>query len=247
PTTGARRVALAGLGVLGVGLVGWLVWRNRSWAWQTIRGLGLLPLLAGCLMQIAYYKIGGSVAERTWYWLAEMLVVVLVGGMAIEMLWRTLKKISHFTNHVSRLAVALAFILTFALIYPHLLRLPRMFSAETRNTEAYYLRRANWIEANTEPGALIGLTGSGSTGYFVKGRTIVNLDGLISSVTYFNAMKTGTADEYLEGIGLDYVFGNAYILQESDPYGEIFEGRLEERAIYNDGERELGLWRFLDQ
>ena len=92
---------------------------------------------------------------------------------------------------------------------------------------------------------MIGLTGSGSTGYFVEGRTIVNLDGLISSVTYFNAMKAGTADEYLAGIGLDYVFGNAYIVQESDPYGGIFEGRLEEAGVYADGERELGLWEFI--
>ncbi|NUM47366.1 MAG: hypothetical protein HUU38_21915, partial [Anaerolineales bacterium] len=245
PTTGARRVALAGLGILSVGLISWLVWKNRAWAWQTVRGLGLLPLLGGCLMQIAYYKIGGSVAERTWYWLAEMLVVVLAGGMALEMLWQTLKKNSRFTNHVSRLAVALVFILTVALLYPHLLRIPRMFSAETRDTEAFYLRRANWLEANTEPGALIGLTGSGSTGYFVEGRTIVNLDGLISSVTYFNAMKAGTADEYLAGIGLDYVFGNAYIVQESDPYGGIFEGQLEAAGVYADGERELGLWRFM--
>ncbi|GAB4579109.1 MAG: hypothetical protein Fur0022_18470 [Anaerolineales bacterium] len=243
PTTGARRVVLAGLGILLIGLVGWLGGRNRAWVGQTARGLGLFPLLAGCLTQIAYYKIGGSVAERTWYWLAEMLVVVLAGGMLLEMMWKLITR-SRFTQHGSRLASVFALSLACALIYPHLLRIPRMFSEETRHTEAFYLRRANWLEANTEPGALIGLTGSGSTGYFVQGRTIVNLDGLISSVTYFNAMKAGTAGEYLAGIGLDYVFGNAYIVQESDPYRDIFEGRLEAMGTFEDGERELGLWKF---
>ncbi|MCB9136149.1 MAG: hypothetical protein H6636_12030 [Anaerolineales bacterium] len=247
PTTGARRVALAGLGVLLIGLVGWLGWKNRAWVGKTVSGLGLLPLLAGCLLQIAYYKVGGSVAERTWYWLPEMLVVVLASGMVLEMLWRATGHSLLNTQYVSRPAYLVTFLLALFLIWPHLTRIPRMFSAETRNTEPYYLRRANWIEANTEPGALIGLTGSGSTGYFVEGRTIVNLDGLISSVTYFDAMKAGTADQYLAEIGLDYVFGNAYIVQESDPYGGIFEGRLEEVGTFLDEDRELELWKFSGQ
>lgn len=247
PTTEARRIALAGLGVLSVGFVGWLVWKNRAWAWKTLQGLGLLPLLAGCLLQIAYYKMGGSVAERTWYWLAEMMVVMLAGGMCLEMLWRNFHHLSLITRYGSRMPALFTLLLALFLLWPHLTRLPRMFSPETRDAEPFYYRRAHWIEANTEPGTLIGLTGSGSTGYFVKGRTIVNLDGLISSVTYFNAMKAGTADEYLADIGLDYVFGNAYIVQEGDPYGEIFEGRLEGVRTFLDEDRELVLWRFLDQ
>jgi hypothetical protein len=245
PTVDARRLALAGLGVVVLGLLGWLGWRNQAWVWASVRGLGLIPLLGGCLMQIAYYKIGGSVAQRTWYWVAEMLWIVLVSGMVAEMVWKTSESTLPNKKFVLRSAYFVTMVLALGLIWPHVLRIPRIFSVETVSREAFYLRRANWLEANTEPGALIGMTGSGSSGYFTEGRTIVNLDGLIGSVEYFEAMQTGTADDYLTGIGLDYVFGNAYIVQESDPYGEIFEGRLEETVAYEDGERVLLLWRFI--
>ena len=255
PTIEARRLALAGLGVVVVGLLAWLGWRNRAWVWKSAKGLGLIPLLGGCLIQIAYYKVGGSVAQRTWYWVAEMLWVVLAGGIVLQMIWKTTQYGIRNTQYAIRIAYSVLFILSLWLVWPHVTRIPRIFSAETAlgtmasgveyNGEAFYLRRANWLEAHTEPGALIGMTGSGSSGYFTEGRTVVNLDGLISSVEYFKAMQAGTADAYLARIGLDYVFGNAYIVQESDPYGAIFDGRLEAAALYEDGERALVLWRFL--
>jgi hypothetical protein len=70
------------------------------------------------------------------------------------------------------------------------------------------------------------MTGGGMTAYFINGRTIVNLDGLINSPQYFAAMKNGTAAEFLAEMGLDYVFGNPYMLLESDPYRSIFSGNL---------------------
>jgi len=88
------------------------------------------------------------------------------------------------------------------------------------------------------------MTGSGSSAYFTDGRVFVNLDGLINSFEYFERLKAGTADEYLAGIGLDYVFGNAYIITESDPYGDLFAGRLEAADFFRVGSRELVLWRF---
>jgi hypothetical protein len=245
PTVEARRLTLALLGVTGLGGLGWLGWRNRAWVWEGIQGLSLIPLLAGCLMQIAYYKVGGSVAQRTWYWVAEMLWVVLAGGLLAEMGWKTFQAVLGMKRYVTGSAYVIVSLLGLWFIWPHILRIPRIFSVDTLNGEAFYLRRANWLEANTEPGALIGMTGSGSSGYFTEGRTIVNLDGLIGSVEYFKAMQEGTADRYLEGIGLDYVFGNMYILQESDPYAEIFEGHLELNTTYEDGERVLALWRYV--
>ena len=64
--------------------------------------------------------------------------------------------------------------------------------------------------------------------YFIDNRTIVNLDGLINSPEYFNAMKSGKATEFLDAIPLNYVYGKPYVLLESDPYDEIFANRLEE-------------------
>jgi len=245
PMIEMRRLALAGLGVVGLGVLSWLVWRNRAWVWASVRGVGLIPLLGGCLLQIAYYKVGGSVAQRTWYWVAEMLWVVMVGGMVAEMIWRVMQPAFRSSFPVIRGASIIVFILSLGFIWPHVLRIPRIFSTETASGEAFYLRRANWLEAHTEPGALIGMTGSGSSGYFTEERIVVNLDGLIGSVEYFEAMQAGTADLYLTEIGLDYVFGNAYIVQESDPYAEIFDQQLKEIATYEDGERVWMLWQFL--
>ena len=55
----------------------------------------------------------------------------------------------------------------------------------------------------------------------------INVDGLINSKEYFNSLKTGTADRFLSDMNLDYVFGNSYMLLETDPYQGIFSGRIE--------------------
>jgi hypothetical protein len=90
-----------------------------------------------------------------------------------------------------------------------------------------YLAGAKGLEATTEPGAVIGSTGGGVLGYFVKDRTIVNLDGLINSYQYFQMLKNGRANEYLDEIGMDYVYANKYILTSSEPYERMFRNRLE--------------------
>jgi hypothetical protein len=74
------------------------------------------------------------------------------------------------------------------------------------------------LEKHTEPGAVIGMTGGGNTGYFIKDRTIVNMDGLINSFAYFQALKANTAGKYLADRGLGYVFANKYIITSSMPY-----------------------------
>lgn len=85
-----------------------------------------------------------------------------------------------------------------------------------------YLDAASFLEANTEEGALIGMTGGGNVAYFIKGRTIVNMDGLINSYDYFLALRAGRGDEYLVSIGLDYIFSNPDILQKP-PYDGQFD------------------------
>jgi len=55
---------------------------------------------------------------------------------------------------------------------------------------------------------------------------VVNLDGLINSVQYFQALQSGAARAFLDAIPLNYVYGNSYILLSSDPYHEFLPGRL---------------------
>ena len=92
---------------------------------------------------------------------------------------------------------------------------------------------------------MIAMTGSGSAGYFIQDRTIVNMDGLISSYDYFLHLQAGTGADYLAALGVDHVFGNSYIVTDSDPYSAMLAGRLAEQAIFRDGDKVLVLWGFV--
>ena len=70
------------------------------------------------------------------------------------------------------------------------------------------------------------MTGGGNVGYLMPSRTIVNMDGLINSYAYFQAMQAGTGADYLYDTGLRYVFANPTIL-DSNPYRGQYSGRFE--------------------
>ncbi len=59
---------------------------------------------------------------------------------------------------------------------------------------------------------------------------VVNLDGLINSNEYFQYLKAGKANVYLDRIGLDYIYGNDYMLTSSDPYF-IFTNRVKVEKV----------------
>jgi hypothetical protein len=92
------------------------------------------------------------------------------------------------------------------------------------------------LEEHTEPGSIIGLTGGGNVGYFIPDRTIVNMDGLINSYAYFQALQTRTGGEYLQSIGLDYVLANPVILDQQ-PYKGQFNEYLEPLKVYYGGKQ----------
>jgi hypothetical protein len=232
------------MGVLLVGVLTLLavaLIRNYKFFIQAFWRWNLIPLLAACFVQIVYYKAFGHIAQKGWYWIAEMLFVVLVLEILLEIFAREIRKLPAG----NKIVTASAFVLVVMLIAPYIQISARALAYSPGATDHFYLERARFLEDNTEPGSLIGMTGSGSSGYFVKDRTVVNLDGLISSVEYFIHLQNSTADEYLESIGLDYVFGNAYILQNSNPYQWNFDNRLEEfRYFVVSEDKTLVLFKF---
>ncbi len=185
----------------------------------------LLPLFVGCLAQISYYDLIGYQHTRNWYWLAQLLVVTLVVGLLLDGLLRWLDGL----NAKKIFSTGASLILLLVLINNHVDYLislaPPSVSAEHATD---YLGEVRELQDRTEPGAKIGMTGGGLTAYFVEGRTIVNLDGLINSPEYFNAMKNGKARDFLDALPLDYVYGQKYVITESDPYKGIFASRLDE-------------------
>jgi hypothetical protein len=209
--------------VLGVGLAAIIKAR-----WTAVKKnavvLALIPFFIGCAFQISAYKATGYVETLRWYWAGEMLWTILAAGVLLGLVISLLEKINIKENTI-KLVTGLVGILMLVQFGSYLTGL---ISYEVLpGEEEAYMAGARALEKYTESGAVIGSTGGGVGGYFIKDRTIVNLDGLINSYEYFHLLRRVKAAEYYDRIGLDYVYGNIYMVTESDPYARNFAGRLE--------------------
>jgi hypothetical protein len=186
--------------------------------------LGLAPLLVGDFYHSLYYPVSGYLHERAWYWVGEMIFTVLITGCVLDIVWRAFssKRAGRVLCYAGSAALAGALFFQFGS------SLAGDFPYHGDEEVTYvFVEQARALETMTEPGACIGTTGGGGLAYFIHGRTIINLDGLMNSYDYFESMKNGTAAEYLDRIGLQYVLDKKYVLMESDHYRSIFTGRLE--------------------
>ncbi|NJN80278.1 MAG: hypothetical protein HC797_07305 [Anaerolineales bacterium] len=94
-----------------------------------------------------------------------------------------------------------------------------------------YMEVVEYIENHTPPNSIIGMTGGGNVGYLIKDRTIVNMDGLINSYEYYQALKIGEAPIYLREHGMEIVFANPRLLEIPPYYGQ-FAPYLERYSSY---------------
>jgi hypothetical protein len=180
--------------------------------------IGLIPLLVSAELHAFTYGAMAYSAKHEWYWVTQMLALVILGAMGLSMLVDLLPR-------QKPIQVAAWVITGAASLY-----MAYGFSVELVNRMPYkdplegqpYMDMLPILEGYTEPGALIGMTGGGNAGYFIKDRTIVNMDGLINSYAYFQALKENQGGKYLANIGLDYIFANEYIITNSMPYRQQF-------------------------
>lgn len=230
PNTAQRFYNFVFMSVLIIGLVALLAILTGRQQRLLKKGfsLYLLPLLVGSLVQIAYYNLIGYQHTRSWYWLAQVVVVALLVGLVLDALFTWLDG----WKPKGVFSVGVCLILVAVLLNSHLSFLlglvPPTVSPEHASD---YIAEVQELQDRTEPGDRIGMTGGGLVAYFIKDRTIVNLDGLINSAAYFNAMKSGKARDFLDALPLNYVYAKAYVITESDPYKEIFTSRLDEIGI----------------
>jgi hypothetical protein len=181
--------------------------------------LGLPLLLAGSLVQMFYYNGLGYAGSKDWYWVSQMLTFALLGALLFDLLLRPLRRSQPGSVIVWTLTAALC--VGFYAI-PFASAIVQRMPYRNVPADVPYMDVIPFLESNTEEGALIGMTGGGNIGYFIHGRTIVNMDGLINSAAYFQSLRAGRADEYLAVIGLDYIFSNPDILQ-NPPYNGQFD------------------------
>jgi hypothetical protein len=219
-----HRVLVMASSLVMLGLAGWLIKFNWKRFIKLVDRFYLIPFFIGCMAQIISYKSTTYIETLTWYWVSEMVFVVLSGGILADCLIARLeqKKVSTRAFQVAVMAVALLLIAPFC---AYILSLAP-YQVDPQYAEAY-LGGAHALEQYTEPDSTIGTTGGGIVAYFIKDRKIINLDGLISSMDYFQRMRRGKTTEYFDKIGLDYVYGNIYMITESDPYARMFSDRVE--------------------
>jgi hypothetical protein len=239
----ARRIVLLAFGALLAIALGLLVRRHRTAAARAVRELGLLPLFLGCFLQICYYKLTGSVAQQPWYWIGEMILIFLGVGLLLHLVWLWLPLGTAKRRAKRGEMLAAVTFAAFSLV--SLVYIAGAFRASGDGSNHFYLDRARWLESHTQPGARVAITGAGNLAYFIKDRTIVNMDGLMNTRAYLDALKVERGAAYLASLGVDYVFGNEYILTETNPYAPMLAGHLQPYQVYTFADRELLLWRFV--
>ncbi len=226
---------LGGYALLG----GYLVYKQRKRVLRALQEMSLLPLFTGAYIHIISYTGTGYIHMRSWYWTAQMMLVTLVFGIFLDALLETLagwgraraarraqpargiERVLRRPQQVFAALLGAVFVLYCAADI--LLAMPLFIPAEN---EQAYLSGIQQMEDATEPGSIVGSTGGGGIAYFVKDRVIVNLDGLMNSTEYYHMLQNGTAREYLDRIGMRYVYTGAMVINNSDPYFQ-FKGRLE--------------------
>lgn len=194
---------------------------------------GMLPLFVGSWLQILAYNVPGYASPKEWYWIAEQLFLVILGAAMLNVAFELL------SDHWPRARVLIGLFVVLATA-----RAGYAYWRDTRALNPYgqtppgtpYADVIPVIENATKPGDIIGMTGGGNIGYLMPSRIIVNMDGLINSYQYFQALQTGTGPDYLYNSGMRYVFANPELLS-ANPYRGQYEGRLQ--LVFHWGGKDL--------
>ena len=218
-------IHLSALALVFLSLTAVLIYLDRDRLRSLSCRAGILPLLAASFAHIYYYKGLDSMAQKAWYWVLEMFILVLLLSIALEILAKAGNRKPR--SIISRgISPALAGLSAVLVLFFFVVAIPKV-KPPPRPANHFYLMRAAWVRQTFEPGAVIGTLGGGSLGYFLSEYTIINMDGLINSYEYYQHLKAGTAADYLLGNGVEFVVARQYLIEETNPYMFNFPGRLE--------------------
>lgn len=205
---------------------------RRNKARSALTQLGIPPLFASTWLQILYYHALGYSAYKDWYWVTQLVVVVLTMAFILGMLLIPLRRVPQ----VQVLSWIAAGIIGISLAVPYGKEIRSSMPYNYWSADDPYMEIVPILEENTEPGSIIGLTGGGNPGYFIHDRTVVNMDGLINSNSYFEALQKHEAGALLYEMGLDYVLANPTILSQQ-PYKAQFNEYMVPLDIYYGGKQ----------
>jgi hypothetical protein len=205
---------------------------NRRKSKIALTQLSLIPLLSGAWLQILYYSMLGYAAHKEWYWVSQLVITVLTFSLMLGILYTFIRRIPY--RYVIAWGVAAYVGISMGTSFWNLIR--DMMPYNYWPADTAYMDIVPLLEEKTEAGSIIGLTGGGNVGYFIHDRTVINMDGLINSYPYFQALQAHRGGEYLYSIGLDYVLANPVILDQQ-PYKGQFKAYLEPLKVYYGGKQ----------
>lgn len=162
-----------------------LIWRRYDWLW-----IGSIPLYI--------YNSLSATPFANWYYIPIILVVIV---SASDVTAFVLKHVNAPQSVVRLGYVGTVVILVVA--YAGLAALE--FHPHKNEIESEKLRAAEWIKVNLPPGDIGAAWNAGILAYF-SGRQVVNLDGLINSYEYAEAMKNNQEPAFVLQQGVTYVF-----------------------------------------
>ena len=205
---------------------------NRHKGKTAITQMGIVPLLSSAWLQAPYYHAIGYAAYKEWYWVSQLVIIVLTSSLIPGLLYKTLHKF----RYRQIVAWLLAAYVGLNMGTPYWQSIQDSMPYGYWSPDAPYMDIPPLLEEHTPPGSIIGMTGGGNVGYFIHDRTIINMDGLINSYPYFQALQARQAGAYLEKLGLDYVLANPTILDQQ-PYKGQFNEYMEPLNVSYGGKQ----------
>lgn len=196
-------------------LVGVLL--NKSRSKQALTNLAIVPLFAAGVVQILSYTATSYGGAKEWYWVGQMILLTLLVSLFIDLILKPLRRIKYvnFALIVAAVVYGASATVKFWRFIEYAMPHGR-YEADRPLMEV-----VAYIEANTSKNEIVGMTGGGNVGYFIKDRTIVNMDGLINSYGYFHALQKGGAPLYLRERGMTVIFANPRLLALPPYYGQF--------------------------
>ena len=202
-----------------------LIYKRR--ARQAVTNLGVIPLVAASIIQILSYTATSYGGIKEWYWISQMVLLMIVMGIFLDLLIKPLRRI----YSVNLILIVAASVYGANATFRFWQFVEYAMPHGRYEPDRPLMEVVAYLEANTLPGDIIGMTGGGNVGYFLKDRTIVNMDGLINSYEYFLILKNGEAPLYLREQGMTIIFANPRLLAIPPYYGQ-FAPYLERYSSY---------------
>jgi hypothetical protein len=205
--------------VLSIAVLFWLVvvFINKKYSLRALTKLSFIPLLASIIIHILSYTATSYGGAKEWYWVSQMILLTLAVSLWVELILRPLQRI----QYVRFAFIVLALLYSVSSLNSFWKYIDYVMPRGKFDPNRPYMEVVAYIEANVPAGEIIGMTGGGNVGYFIKDHTIVNLDGLINSNEYFQILKDGNAPVFLHKEGMTVIFANPRLLGLPPYYGQF--------------------------